>query len=90
MRQVRVPHLAQVVDVNLLDAELLSLEACGLQLLALPQVRSEGHHLAPVLILQPRLCVPPPPCTVRQLPLHAAGSELGSVLGTPQGHRDDR
>mmetsp|Transcript_21646 Transcript_21646/g.36169 ORF Transcript_21646/g.36169 Transcript_21646/m.36169 type:complete len:344 (-) Transcript_21646:133-1164(-) len=45
--------LTQVVDVNLLDAELLSLEAGRLQFLSLAEIGGEGDDLAAVGVLQP-------------------------------------
>ena len=54
-RRHEIAHelLAQVVDENLLHAHQLGLGARGLQLLALPQIRREGHDLAIVGGLQP-------------------------------------
>ena len=45
--------LAQILDVDLLDAEHLGLAARRLQLLALAEIGGEGHHLAAVGRLQP-------------------------------------
>ena len=45
--------LAEILDVNLLDAEQLGLLARRLQLLALAEIGGEGHHLGAVGRLQP-------------------------------------
>ena len=45
--------LAQIFDEDLAYAEHLGLLACGLQLLALAQIRREGHDLAAIGHLQP-------------------------------------
>ena len=45
--------LAQVLDVDFLDAEHLGLLAGRLELLALAEIGGEGHHLAIVGIAQP-------------------------------------
>ncbi len=54
-REHEVAHefLAQIVDVDFLDAHLLGLGAGRLQLLALTDVGGEGHHLAVIVFLQP-------------------------------------
>src|SRR5579885_1127320 len=54
-REDEVAHefLAQVLEIDLLDAEQLGLLARGLQLLPLPQVGGEGDHLAAIGRLQP-------------------------------------
>ena len=45
--------LAQVLDVDLLDARRLGLGACRFNLFALADVRGKGDHLALVHVLQP-------------------------------------
>ena len=54
-REHEVAHelLAQVLDVDLLDAEQLGLLAGGRKLLALAEIGGEGHHLAAIGLLQP-------------------------------------
>ena len=47
--------LAQIIDKNILrfDSHLQRFCSCRLKFLALPQVSSEGHHLALIVVLQP-------------------------------------
>jgi hypothetical protein len=54
-RKHEIAHelLAQIVDVDLLDASRLRLGAGGLELLALTDVGGEGHDLAAIGVLQP-------------------------------------
>ena len=51
--EVAGEFLAQVVDVDFLDAKELCLLARGLEFLALTDVGGEGHHLAAVVLLEP-------------------------------------
>jgi hypothetical protein len=51
--EVADEFLAQILDVDLLDAKHLGLAPGGLQLLALAQIGGEGHHLAAIGRLQP-------------------------------------
>jgi hypothetical protein len=54
-REHEVPHefLADVLDIDLLDAEHLRLLARRLQFFALAEVRGEGHHFGAQFRLQP-------------------------------------
>ena len=45
--------LAEILHEDGGGAELLGLAARGLELLALPEVGGEGHHLAAVAVLEP-------------------------------------
>ena len=45
--------LAQILDVDLLDAEQLGLLAGGRKLLTLAEIGGEGHHRAAIGLLQP-------------------------------------
>jgi hypothetical protein len=45
--------LAQVLDIDLLDAQHLGLLACRLQLAALAEIGGEGHDLGAIFGLQP-------------------------------------
>ena len=45
--------LAQVFNINFLNAQHFGFLPCRFQLFALPQISGEGHHFALINILQP-------------------------------------